>query len=838
MKPAKPQRQREHKGKTEKTLEFRTLYRDDLRACRDARKKDIESPRFAALRIAQFPTMNIQASEAASNVTGQGRAGTVAYWLTISLIVSVPAAFSTAVYRMYSLPKFALLVTGAAALLPLLLWIVGCSRQRCESRNLLTSRQVFLVSLFLIVISVSTVFGVSPVAELIGSSYNQMGLITRICLFVVFTSLIVVIGTSEKRFRWTLWAMTLTGLAIATYGYVQFFGRDPFVPSQFYTFESSAGPVLRIIGTLGHSNYLGNFLLYVTPLAAGLALASRGSARRIGLAAAILATVAIILSGTRGAWLGLVTGLVTFVSLARLRGEGASLIRRRAIVRWAVVTSIVILVLSAIIAINPASRNLARRAPLLVSEQTGSGRTLLWRDSIKMIVEYPLAGCGPEGFRKAFLSYKSLELARLAPRTNNESSHSSYIDAALSYGLIGAILYVAIIASSFKMLMRARRRSKDPGFRIITVSMISSMAAVVVHNLFIFDQIPTGLYFFVFAALAQSSTYVITSGSRAEPERAGASVTSEAGLDAGRRLPVALSPAVLFAGAACVLFVAAAWYSISVARADAEITKAITAATTGDIGEVLKHGNRAISHPDPSGDYRFLFARTLALCGDNLVTIDPVAGEPTTAERGKADADRNLAFTLAISHAEASLTRTLTPDANYMLLAYLAWRLGDREKLFAYASKAVETDPNFSNSHWLLAEAYLARDEHESAALEAQLALRLDPDSDEARSAFKRAKEIPQAGTRDELIQYARLLISQGKTSYAIRIVQRAIHRSTVPCPDCHAILAKLYETSAQYTEAISEWEAFARLAPEQSRAQQTDLHIEELRKKAAAGGL
>ena len=767
--------------------------------------------------------MNITTSEhrATSNVEAQGPAIAVTYWLTISLLVVVPLAFSTAVYRMYSLPKFAFLLTGASALLPLLIW--NTIRSRGEIPRLLTLRHVLLVSLYLILISVSTFLGVSPIATLFGSSYNQMGLITHLCFFTVFASLIVAIGTSEKRFRWTLWAMTLTGLIVATYAYVQFFGRDPFVPSQFYTFESSAGPVLRIISTLGHSNYLGNFLLYVTPLAAGLALDARGSARRIGLATAILSAAAIVFSGTRGAWLGLVTGLLTFVLLARTRRKGDSVGQRRSTVRWALLTSVVILFLSAIIAINPASRNIAKRARLLASEQTGSGRTLLWRDSLKMLAQNPLAGCGPEGFRTAFLPYRSVELARLAPQTNNESSHSSYIDAAISYGLLGTILYVAIIASSFKLLMRARRQSKDAGFRTITASMISSMAAVVVHNLFIFDQISTGLYFFVFAALAQSCSHVVTSTTAAEPDRTVASVNPRAGLDASHRRIASLRPAALFAGAACVLFFAAVWYSISIARADVEINKAIAAATTSDLSGVLRHGKRAISHPDPSGEYRFLLARTLALCGDNLPIVE--SGE------------RNLAFTLARSHAEASLARTLTPDASYVLLGYLAWRLGDQEKLFGYATKAVETDPNFSNSHWLLAEAHLARAERESAELHAQLALALDPASQAARSALKRAKQIPQAGTPDELIQYARSLASKGKTSHAIRIAQRAINRSAGTCPDCHAILAKLYETAERYSEAISEWEAYQRLTPEHARTEQAGRHIDELKKKVATRG-
>jgi len=769
--------------------------------------------------------------EAASNIQGQDRAGVVAYWLTISLIVAVPCVFSTAVYRMYAVPKFALLLTGAAVLLPLLLWITASSRQRYQARSLLKSRQMFLVSLFLIIISVSTVFGTSPVAELFGSSYNLMGLITHAGFFVVFASLIMVIGVDEKRFRWILWAITLTGLAIATYGYLQFFGRDPFVPSQFYTFESSGGRVLRIIGTLGHSNYLGNFLLYVAPVAAGLALNSRGTARRVGLATAVLSAAAIIFSGTRGAWLGLASSLLTFVALANSKAKSVALLRRRATVRWVIATSAVIVLFGALIALSPASRNIAKRARLLGSEQTGSGRTLLWRDSIKMLAQHPLTGCGPEGFRKAFLPYKSIELARFAPRTNNESSHSSYLDAALSYGLIGLIVYVAIIASSFRILMRARRLSRDAGLRTIIVSLIASLAGVVVHNIFIFGQISTGLYFFVFAALAQAASHVTTGDAAASPEQTVASENTDTLLEAGpRRATGVLGLAILVIGGGA-LFVATAWYSISIVRADSEIRKAVAAAADGDLGEVLRHGNLAISHPDPAGDHHFLFAQALALCGDNMPIVDQENRPP--GEAPNAGGERKFAFTQAMTHAEASIGHTLTPDATYMLLGYFALQLGQPEKLFSYAGEAVRTDPNFTGSHWLMAEAYLARGEREAAAREARLALRLDPNSHEAISTLKKARGVPD-NTHDpvELINYAKELASKGKFNQAQRALMRAIQKSAGPCPDCHAALAVLYEDRRLYREAIAEWKAFAEEAPKRASDEKTSLRIEGLERE------
>ncbi len=789
--------------------------------------------------------MRATAQKTTSNTKPQERVGEATYWLAVSLLVGVPLAFSTAVYRMYSLPKFALLLMGAAALVPLLiLTVMRTPDLRGELRRSLASRQVLLVSIYTVVILISTLFGVSPVASLFGSSYNQMGLLTHLCFFILFVSVIAVVGTSEKRFRGVLWAMTLTGLAVATYAFMQFFGKDPFLQARFYTFESEAGALLRVNSTLGHSNYLGNFLLYVAPLGAGLGLASHGRARRVALTAAALSAVAIVFTGTRGAWLGLVVAVLVFFALARSsKSDKLREGQRRGLIRWAGGSAIGILVLAAVVSLSPASRSIAIRARSLVHEDTGAGRTILWRDSMRMVTEYALVGCGPEGFREAFLPYKSTALARLAPETNNESSHNSFIDAALSYGLPGAILYVAIIASSFSLLIRARRRSKDKGTRVIVSALASSFAAVVVHNFFIFDQISTGLYFFAFAALALMANKVAASDAPGQTEHVAMSVRAGGGTSAqasrltssnakqakdSSRSPVSptigrrLAPLLVAAGGA--LFFIAVWYSFAIVRADIEINKAIASARAGSFGGVVEHGDRAISYPDPAGDYHFLLARSFALCADSVAS--DVAGKTVQPERNKA-------ISLAMFHAEQSLAHTLTPDSSYLLMAYLALRLGDGEKLFAFASDAVKRDPNFSDSHWLMAEAYLARDERDAATSEARLALDLDSNSREGRSALKRARRVPESSDKPaELISYARTLAGEGNTDKARRVLLRAIRKSRGHCPECHSALASLYEGAGLFPDAISEWEAYAREAPEQALAEKTALRIERLRRE------
>jgi O-antigen ligase len=705
--------------------------------------------------------------------------------------------------------------------------------------RLLASKQVLLVSLFILTIAASTILGVAPVASLFGSSYNQMGLITYLCFFILFLSLILKNGQSETRFRRTLWSMLLTGLAVATYAFMQFFDRDPFLRPQFYTFESPVGPILRVHSTIGHSDYLGNFLLYVTPLGLGLALSARGSARRIGFMAAGLSSAAILFTGTRGAWVGLMAAALTFVFLTKSRAVAAirNPAQHRQMVRWARVLFVIVILLSVSVAFAPASRSIVQRARSFLNENTGSGRTLLWRDSMRMVKEYAVVGCGPEGFRKAFLPYKSTSLARHAPTTNNESSHNSYIDAAVSHGLPGAILYVAILASSFSLLITKRRRTTESGKRIILESLVSSLAGVVVHNFFIFDQISTGLYFFAYAALAQISSVATSnpsskaggnSANRVEhvhTSQVSAAKSSTASHTQHQELAEESKTGRRLAGylvaAGCALFFLAAWYCIRAVQADLEIRKAVSAAGNGDLSGVIAHGNRAINGPDPVGDYHFMVARILTYCADNSRTFS-------------ADS-RNQAINVAMSHATQSLRHTNTPDSNYALLAYLALQLGHPEEVFAYASQAVRTDPNFSNSHWLMAEAHLARDEPELAAAEAQLALSLNPNSGEARRALKRANGVPPATDKPEkYIRYAQDLAGKGNVEKARRVLLRALRRSGNHCADCHNALASLYETENRYPEAIAEWKAYSLEAPERALAEKIAQRIERLQRQAA----
>jgi len=741
------------------------------------------------------------------------------------LLCAVPLTFWAGVYRIYTLPRFVLLITGSA-ILATTLGLLGIESRvtgRSYFRDLKTTHVLILV-LYTAWIACSSLLATNQQVALFGSFENQMGFLTRGSFLLCSLGLLVGIGRSQQRLETVIWSLALTGLAVGAYGVAQFFGLEPFVSSKLYTSSTSDGALIRIASTIGHADYLGNFLLYSAFPGLALAIISRGQARRIALAAALLILAATLCSGTRGAWLGLIVGLVVFV-VSLTGGAVKSPLSRRLRNSTLVIVIVLIIGCGLLAASSRASRNIIVRLRSTLSEgMTGSGRTLLWRDAIKMVPQYALIGCGPEGFRTAFLPYKSKELGKLAPQTNNESSHNSYLDAAICFGLPGLVLYVAVIASSMRLLIGTYRRAPNSRLRVIGAALFASLTAVSIHNIFIFDQIPTGFYFFGFAGLAQVVHRIALSDDAASG--------AEYPLRVRSRSKWLLRASVATIGVA--LTGGSLWYGIELVKGDREIKGALAAAEIGDLQKVTRLGGRAADRYEPSSAYDFLFAQALAACAERLGTTSSIPSE--FGEKSLRDI-RASALSLASVHARKSLERTPTPDSSYLLLAYLSLMSNDADGLRTFSAKALEYDPQFANARWLRAEAYLADRDYETAQREARLGLELNPFSRELKRALKAAYwgAAPITELIAKLMEHSRRASDSGNAKKADQLLFQAADLLDRPCPDCHARVAIAHEKAHRYAEAIVEWREFLKGETSNLAKERVESHITTLARKAAS---
>ena len=185
--------------------------------------------------------------------------------------------------------------------------------------------------------------------------------------------------------------VSAAGALTALYGIAQYFGWDPILPAAAYHIGEGIWTIVRPPSTLGYVSYFATWLLFVV----FLSLAVPG---RLAKACAALALIAMLLTGTRAAFLGFAVGAVVWGGM-KLRTSHAP--TRRTLWRAAGFAGAALLA-GLVLYVSPMGQPLRGRARWFAEDPWGGARPLLWRDSLRMGLARPLAGYGPETFRATF----------------------------------------------------------------------------------------------------------------------------------------------------------------------------------------------------------------------------------------------------------------------------------------------------------------------------------------------------------------------------------------------------------------------------------------------------
>jgi O-antigen ligase len=325
----------------------------------------------------------------------------------------------------------------------------------------------------------ATAFSRYRVVSLHGGTWRRMGLLseTGVLLFVLAAAAWIAADRNNVRtlLRWC----TASGGLSAVYGIVQYFGWDPLLPAKAYQVGEGPFTIVRPPGTLGHADYFAAWLVAIASLALTLEQMESGRWRKtVARAVAALAAVAIVLSGTRSAMLGLVIGAIAFAVLRRDK------IRTRVVAfGMAAATALVLFFFS------PLGAKLRARLYWSLDDPRGGARLLLWRDSLRMAGNRPWAGFGPETFSYEFPRFESLDLARAYPDFYHESPHNIFLDAVTGQGSLGLLVLLGLCGLGLWTALRAPA-ALGAGF----------VAALVCLQFNVF-VLATALYFYLLTAL-------------------------------------------------------------------------------------------------------------------------------------------------------------------------------------------------------------------------------------------------------------------------------------------------------------------------------------------------
>ena len=318
-----------------------------------------------------------------------------------------------------------------------LLWLLWALRTKAEG---LGAIHLWLLGVLAIAV-LATGFSPVPMAAFKG----LMKLVSYLGVYALMRQLLA----SAPLWWDRITAALLAGqLVTSVIGIRQLYG-DPGALARWSDANSMAEGTIRIYSTLENPNLLGGFLLPTLPLAVVALLRWPGRPRRLfALASLVLGLVALVLTYSRGAWMGMVAALATIALLLVLRRSRTwpPLWRRLFPLLLLVGGSAALVLLVA--AVEPL---LVRVLSLLAGREDSSNnfRINVWSAALEMIRDRPLLGIGPgnNAFNLIYPLYQQ-------PKFNALSAYSIPLEWAVEAGIPGLLAGVGLFLCAMRTGLR------------------------------------------------------------------------------------------------------------------------------------------------------------------------------------------------------------------------------------------------------------------------------------------------------------------------------------------------------------------------------------------------
>ena len=253
-------------------------------------------------------------------------------------------------------------------------------------------------------------------------------------------------------------------------------------------------------------NDLAMFLAGSLPLAIYFVYRPLGLYRRLlVLGAAALFLETIVVSGSRGGFLGLVTVVVGLLTNRALRGWR----------RFAIVGGIAL-----VMVIAGSAGYWDKIASIAHPEddynvKSQSGRVEVWKRGLGYMAERPILGVGANGFFIAEGKISPMARQRIYGKGWKWSApHNSFVEVGAEIGIPGLIVYLCMLASAFGAAWRLRRPVPGPGGRpadsLLGQSFAIALGGLIVSSFFV-SQAYAAFSHAVLGMLIGASTPVLAS---------------------------------------------------------------------------------------------------------------------------------------------------------------------------------------------------------------------------------------------------------------------------------------------------------------------------------------
>jgi putative inorganic carbon (HCO3(-)) transporter len=397
----------------------------------------------------------------------------LAYWISPLVVASLPlvvVAFwviqryrvGALVLLMLCLPlgglTFAEVVSPvtvlAAVALAVWLWRVLSGSERIEFSHMHLPLAIFLLW------GIAGIYGALDVGNAI----------KVLSIFVMGASVYLVTSQtirSPQEAHVVMWAAAIAVAITVLYTVVAGFGG-----SLSDVQADEGGSYDRFGGIFGHPNLLGGFLALAIPSMVALAASERLWWRRLsGYLLVIAAMAGLVLTYSRGAWLGTGVGLLMLLPVLK---RGSWLILGPVLLGPVLVgmATSADAVLSRVESIAAAGSD-----PALIS------RLEIWGVAFRLVAEHPLLGVGLGNFQAAYGKLMVPDLPLLTyPLELPEHAHNLFLNLAVEVGLVGVSAFAWLLAVAF-LRVRQIKRFTDWRVGVWSMGLAAGLVAILVQAL-------------------------------------------------------------------------------------------------------------------------------------------------------------------------------------------------------------------------------------------------------------------------------------------------------------------------------------------------------------------
>ena len=404
--------------------------------------------------------------------TGAAPPGAALAGLLAATAFLVPLVFTIASADVFVLPKLTAL--RVALLVGLALFGLGRRWLNSGSPTLALRIVDLAVMGYAALTCIATIASIDSGRSLVGSAEQYQGLLTTLLYVAFFYFARAAMGT-PLRLGVLAGAIIAGGTIVGGYAILQQFKLDPI----WNTLDKG-----RVFSTIGQAEWLGAYLVICLALGAGLLWQVRASWRWAALASLGIILVALLLTLSRGAYLGAGVAALVF-AIAMIPNAHPSR-------RWLAALPILAVVAGAALLLPPVrdeAQVIASRAASTTDLSEGSiaDRLDLWQVGAEIAIDHPLLGTGPETYTQIFPQYRD----RMPESRRSfwlayspESPHNVYLAVADGAGLPALATYLVLIGAILLELGRTCRRSRDLAARAMLAALLAAAAGYLVTDLF------------------------------------------------------------------------------------------------------------------------------------------------------------------------------------------------------------------------------------------------------------------------------------------------------------------------------------------------------------------